>query len=113
MSDTLAVLPYPKKVAVIIDKDCASATEQFLLEPVQNSKKATIYGQPSAGIKDYGNLHWLTIPNTSLELYYPTTRSKRVDFGLGIDNIGIQPNVRLDHTIKDWVKFVQQELEKK
>lgn len=113
MSDTLEVLPYPKRVAVLIDKDCASATEQFLIEPVQHSAKATIYGQPSAGIKDYSNLHWLTIPNTPFELYYPTTRSRRVDVGLGIDNKGVQPHVLLDNTTKDWVKYVQRELEKK
>lgn len=112
MSDTLEVLPYPQKVAVIIDNACASATEQFLIEPVLNSKKAIIYGQPSAGIKDYGNLHWLTIPGTAFELNYPTTRSKRVDLGLGLDNVGVQPHVRLDSTTKDWVKYVQQELEK-
>lgn len=112
MSDTLEVLPFPKRVAVLIDKDCASATEQFLIEPVLNSKKATIYGQASAGIKDYSNLHWLAIPNTPFELNYPTTRSKRVDLGLGIDNKGVQPNVKLDSNTKDWVRYVQQEMEK-
>ena len=33
MSDTLEVLPFPKKIAVLIDKGCGSTTEQFLLNP--------------------------------------------------------------------------------
>jgi C-terminal processing protease CtpA/Prc len=112
MSDTMEVLSYPKKVAVLIDKGCGSTTEQFLLDPVGNSKKATIYGQPSAGVLDYANLHFFTIPNTNFRVNYATSRSKRVDIGKGIDNKGIQPHVLLDATVKDWVQYVKQQLEK-
>jgi hypothetical protein len=112
MSDTMEVLSYPKKVAVLIDKGCGSTTEQFLLDPVGNSKKAIIYGQPSAGVLDYANLHFFTIPNTNFRVNYATSRSKRVDIGKGIDNKGIQPHVLLDATVKDWVQYVKQQLEK-
>jgi hypothetical protein len=43
---------------------------------------------------------------------YATSRSKRVDIGKGIDNKGIQPHVLLDTTVKDWVQYVKQQLEK-
>jgi hypothetical protein len=112
MSDTLEIMDYPKKVAVLIDKGCGSTTEQFLLDPVSNSRKATVYGQPSAGVLDYANLYFFTIPNTNFRVNYATSRSKRVDLGKGIDNKGIQPHVLLDTSVKDWVRYAQQQLEK-
>lgn len=111
-SDTLAVLNKPKKIAVIIDSFCGSTTEQFLLDPVSNSKKTTVYGTHSAGVLDYANITSFSIPNTNLGVHYPTSRSKRIDLGKGIDNKGIQPNVLLDNSVKDWVNYVQKEQEK-
>ena len=113
MSDTLEVTAYPQKVAVLIDKRCGSTTEQFLLDVASNSRKTTMYGEPSGGVLDYANLYFFKIPNTPFQVNYATSRSKRLDFGLGIDNKGIQPHVRLDQSTTDWVKHVQATLEKK
>ena len=111
-SDTLEVLVKPKKIGVIIDGFCGSTTEQFLLDPVSNSKKTTIYGTHSGGVLDYANLTSFSIPGTTLGVHYPTSRSKRIDLGKGIDNKGIQPHVQLDNTVGDWIKYVQKDLEK-
>ena len=111
-SDTLPVLASPKRIAVIIDSFCASTTEQFLLNPVLNSKKATIFGTHSAGILDYANLAFFRVPGTDFTVNHPTSRSSRIDLGKGIDNKGIQPNIQLDNTTKDWVKYAQNYLEK-
>jgi hypothetical protein len=113
MSDTLEVTTFPQKVAVIIDKRCGSTTEQFLLDVASNSRKTTIYGEPSGGVLDYANLYFFKIPNTPFQVNYATSRSKRIDFGLGIDNIGILPHVKLDQITTDWVKHVQVNLENK
>ncbi|HYC29723.1 MAG TPA: S41 family peptidase, partial [Chitinophagaceae bacterium] len=111
-SDTFPVLAQPKRIAVIIDSFCGSTTEQFLLDPVLNSKKVTIFGTHSAGVLDYANNYFFRVPNTDFTVNYPTSRSSRIDLGKGIDNKGIQPNIQLDNSTKDWVKYASNYLEK-
>jgi C-terminal processing protease CtpA/Prc len=111
-SDTLPVLPYPKKIAVIIDSLCGSTAEQFLLDPVSNSKKATMYGTHTAGVLDYANITSFKIPNTNISVNYATSRSNRIDLGKGIDNTGIQPHIKLDNSIGDWLNYVWKDIEK-
>ena len=54
---------YPKKVSVLMDKECISATEQFLLNARQ-SKKTRIYGYSnSGGAIDYVNLNFVFTPS--------------------------------------------------
>jgi len=113
MSDTLEVLAYPSNIAVVIDKRCASTTEQFLIDAVRNSKKAKIYGQASAGVLDYANMFYFKVPNTPFQVNYATSRSKRIDYGLGIDNKGIQPDVALSSDQADWIRHIQAQLEKR
>lgn len=111
-SDTLPLLPGPKKIAVIIDSLVGSTTEQFLIDPVLNSKKATVYGVHSGGVLDYANITSFIIPNTNMRVHYATSRSNRIDLGKGIDNAGIQPHIKLDGSIPDWIKHVQNDIEK-
>lgn len=111
-ADKEAVQPNPQKVAVLIDGGCASTTEQFLLDPVSNSSKTKIYGVPSAGILDYANMDNTVVPGTNIGIAYATSRSRRIDLGKGIDNAGVQPHVTIGKEVADWVKFVQQDLEK-
>lgn len=108
--DTLSeVLPNPRRVAIIIDHGCASATEQFLLEAKQ-SRKVTIYGQPSMGALDYANVCSKFYPAISSTLDYPTTRSRRIDKKQGVDNAGIQPDVPLAFQEADWLQYVLSDL---
>jgi hypothetical protein len=37
------------------------------------------------------------------KLYTPTTRSRRIDIGEGIDGIGIKPNIYLTYK-QDWIQ---------
>ncbi len=106
------VLPYPKHVAVLINGGCGSSCEQFVLF-AQQSAKTTLIGQNTAGVLDYGNLHFLTFPDQRFEIGYPTSRSRRVAAGKGIDNIGIPPAVRLEEKDGDWVEFARQYLHQK
>jgi C-terminal processing protease CtpA/Prc len=95
---------------VLIDEDCASSTEQFLLEAIQ-SRKVTLMGQHTAGILDYANVRDEALPCMSFILHYATTRSQRVDAGKGIDNVGIKPRVMLGAN-QDWVEEARRYLEK-
>jgi transglutaminase-like putative cysteine protease len=105
-SDTLRlkdVLPYPALVGIIIDRKCASTTEQFLLAAKQ-SKKTVFFGENSGGVLDYANMHFLDLPCYDWKLGYATSRSMRLP-GSPIDNIGIAPDVRINNEEKDWVRF--------
>lgn len=107
------VQAFPEKIAVMVDGGCASTTEQFLLDPVTNSRKTKIYGVPTAGVLDYANMDNFDIPGTNMGIGYATSRSRRVDLGKGIDNKGVKPQVTIGKEVADWVQFVKQELEKK
>ncbi len=102
---------FPKKVGILINSNCASSCEQFVLFARQ-SKKVTLFGENTGGVLDYANMMFLDFPCGGWYLGYPTSRSSRVDTGEGIDNIGIPPNVPLDEKSGDWVEFAKKYLEK-
>jgi hypothetical protein len=89
----LEVFPLPSRVAILMDGQCGSTTELFLLLARQ-SKKVTLFGQPSAGVLDYANVRLFTLPSGNCFMAIPTTRSRRLPKN-PIDNIGIAPDVRL------------------
>jgi hypothetical protein len=97
-----AVWPMPAKVAIVIDRGCGSATEEFLLFARQ-SKKVVMACEHSKGVLDYSNVvqHKFFYPD--FELHYPTTRSRRIDVGLGIDNTGVQPDLPLNLGANNWL----------
>jgi hypothetical protein len=95
-------LLFPKNVVVLINESCASTTEQFLLEARQ-SNKVTLMGQNTSGTLDYSNLRESNFCEIPYKIYTPTTRSRRIDIGEGIDGIGIKPNIYLTEK-QDWVQ---------
>lgn len=104
-----APLPIPAKVAVIINGKCNNTAEQFLLEVVQ-SKKVKVFGTPSAGALDYGNVTAVKYTTPDFSIDFPVSRSRRVAMGQGIDNKGIQPEVRLDFSNPGWLEEVVKKL---
>jgi hypothetical protein len=95
-------LLFPKNVVILINEGCASSTEQFLLEAIQ-SKKVTLMGQNTSGTLDYSNLRESDFCEMPYILWTPTTRSRRIDIGEGIDGIGIKPTIYLTEK-QDWIK---------
>lgn len=102
------VLPYPALVGILIDKKCASTTEQFLLAAKQ-SKKVMIFGENSGGVLDYANMHFLDFPCYDWRLGYATSKSMRLP-KTPVDNIGIAPDVRINTEEKDWMQFAKDHL---
>ena len=96
----------PAQVIILSDRNVASAGENFLFSARQ-SKKAKIMGTPSMGALDYGSIREFRFGCDNYELYLPTYRSTRLP-GYPIDNIGIQPDVYLDESVKDWIAFAVQ-----
>lgn len=93
--------PYPSKVFILINRGCASTTEQFLLAARQ-SAKVKLLGQNTSGTLDYSNVRETKFLCMPYILAYSTTRSRRVDNHEGIDNVGIKPDHYLDLSA-DWV----------
>jgi hypothetical protein len=104
------VRPFPEKVVLLINGDCASSAEQFILETMQ-SRKVTLMGRSTRGVLDYANVRVAAFPCLPLALNYATTRSRRVDMGKGIDNVGIKPEIVLAMD-QDWILEARNYLEK-
>ena len=103
--DTLnTILPYPKNIAVLINGNCGSTTEQFLLAAKQ-SKKVKLFGTTTGGSLDISNMYSVNSPNGEFTLWYGLTKSYRIPEML-IDGKGIQPDFYFDKTIKpyEWIK---------
>jgi Peptidase family S41 len=105
--DTLVfstTLRYPEKVSILINGSCASSTELFLLNAVQ-SKKVTLFGQPTLGGVDYTDGVPLNLPCKWLQVNYSSSRTNRWP-AVQIDNIGIKPDITIPYTVNNWLRFV-------
>jgi len=103
-----SVYEYPKNVGIIMNKNCASATEGFLFEAKQ-SKKVKLFGTSTSGMFDISNVITAESPDKEFRLYYGMSRNLGIsDFS--IDDIGFQPDFYIDKTIPQykWVEFVNE-----
>ena len=82
-----------ERVAVLIDRPCASSCEQFVLE-ARTGSRVKILGRPTGGMLDVSNLRPHALPSGRL-LFYATTRSTRLP-DMRIDGIGIAPDILME-----------------
>jgi len=101
---------YPLRVVLLTNTGCASSAEQFILF-AKHSKRVTIMGQPSHGVIDYANVRSIASPCKEISVLYATTRSRRVQRGRPIDNVGIKPDILLPDN-KDLIEEARKYLEK-
>ena len=102
--DTLkSVYPNPKNVAILINGNCASTTEQFLLEAKQ-STKVKLVGTSTMGVLDMSNMYSVVSPSKEFKLGYSLSKSYRIP-AMTIAGKGIQPDYYFDNTIKpyEWI----------
>ncbi|MCO6487039.1 MAG: hypothetical protein J5I98_01415 [Phaeodactylibacter sp.] len=106
------VYSHPNNVAILINKGCASTTEQFLLAARQ-SKKVKLFGTSTFGALDISNQAEAPSPCNEFNLVYCLTRSKRIP-EMAIDEVGIQPDHYLDPSIPEyeWIDFARGILER-
>ena len=102
-----SVYPSPVNVAILINENCGSTTEQFLLAAKQ-STKVKLYGTTTTGVLDISNQHSVTSPCEEFNLIYSLTKSYRIP-EMAIDGKGIQPDFYIDKTIEpyQWIDFVR------
>ena len=99
----------PKQIVIIVDENVASSAENFVYKARQ-SKKVKILGRPTAGVFDYGAVRPYKFECEKYQLYLPTFRSLRLP-DYPIDNIGLQPDIYLDKSVKNWIEFAKEYLE--
>ncbi len=92
---------FPKKIVILINRWCGSSTEEFLLA-AQQSSKVILMGEHTVGNLDYSNVVNVPFSCYPYTLNYATTRSRRLNIGQGIDNIGIAPKYQLAEGV-DWI----------
>jgi len=102
------IYPYPKNVAILVNENCGSTTEEFLFYAKQ-SKKVKIFGKKTYGVLDITDMHPVDFPSGDFRLYYCTAISMRLP-EFDIDNYGIQPDFYFDRTIQpyEWVKRTEE-----
>lgn len=83
----------PARVAVLVDRDCASSCEEFLLAARQ-SFHVKLIGRNSYGALDYSNMRLHVLPSGQRHLQYATSRSARLP-QLQVDLGGIMPDIYL------------------
>lgn len=83
----------PRRVAVLMDEDCVSSCEQFLLT-VRQSFRVKLLGRNSGGNLDYSNLRPHLLPSGKRQLLYATSRSYRLP-SMPVDVAGIMPDIYL------------------
>ena len=79
----------PRRVGILMGKDCGSSCDQFLLNARQ-SFKVKLFGRPSLGSVDYSNMESHTLPSGKRSLGYAISRSLRLP-EMPVDT-GIQPD---------------------
>jgi C-terminal processing protease CtpA/Prc len=105
-----SVAPYPNKVVILINKNCGSTTEEFLLLAKQSSK-VTLMGEHTAGVLDYSNMRGTDFSCMPYMLYWATSRSRRIDEGIAIDNVGITPD-KILRPEQNWIDEAKYFVEK-
>lgn len=93
----------PRHVVLLTDQGVGSAAESFVMKAKQ-SKKVKILGTVTSGGLDYAAARMFDFGCPEYLLQLPTYRSLRLP-DYPIDNIGMQPDIYLDKSVKDWVEF--------
>lgn len=102
------VFPNPKRVALLVDRGCASSCEGFL-DFARQSGKSKVYGDNTGGAFDYGNINVVHTPCEDYALAYGTAR-KRGRQG-SVDLTGFAPDVRIPEGELFPVEWVRRALE--
>ena len=100
--DTIKLAPKsPRQIAILNNRNVGSSAEDLTLIAKQ-SKKVKILGTTTEGVLDYADARFFEFGCDNYQLLLPTYRSLRLpDFP--IDNIGLQPDIYIDRSVKDWI----------
>lgn len=100
------VYPLPRRVAVLVDRGCASACEQFVLEARQSRKVTVLGAENTRGALDYLNVRAVRLPSGYRTLRFPISRLS----GLPADAVnaeGIRPEILVPPDEPDALEFAR------
>jgi C-terminal processing protease CtpA/Prc len=94
------------KISIMINQKCMSAAELFVLAARQ-SKRVKLFGSPTYGCVDYGDLIDYELKACRYEITLPATKLKR-SFKHPLDFKGIKPDYDLTNSSEEtWIKCIQ------
>ncbi|HAS47196.1 MAG TPA: hypothetical protein DCS93_42330 [Microscillaceae bacterium] len=99
-----------KNVAILTDHGCMSAAESFILHSKGASTKVTTFGSPTAGVIDYTSVTVLKLPTSGDQRIYfgfPTSSLHKQIPQNGYNKTGIKPDVPIENSEKDKIKFIR------
>ena len=100
---------YPRHAIILMDENCVSSGELFVMEARQSSK-VLVLGTNSGGMIDYGDVLHYPMPCGPIILQLPSTRFNWLDEGLHVDDGGLVPDVRIDIGV-DWIEAAKLHLQ--
>lgn len=101
-----SVMANPKNVGIIVNYSCYSAAEMMLLDFKQSSK-VLVFGEHTYGGVDYLDEFTLQLPSKKYRLDVPSSERILPEGGHWIDGKGIEPDISIPDSERDWVDFVQ------
>lgn len=100
---------YQGKLYILTDVECGSAAESFVLD-LKESGDATLIGMPTAG--DTGNNPRVQTTSYGTSFNIPTRKFAQVSpQGFPMEGIGIEPHLRVEQMISDYLDDVDTQLE--
>jgi hypothetical protein len=99
------IYPLPRRVAILIDRGCASSCESLVIEGRQSDKVVILGKEHTAGVFDYGNIRKVRLPGWR-EMMIPTTHERNSH----IDLVGLAPDVQIPDDVRDEVAFARRYL---
>ncbi|WP_214229578.1 S41 family peptidase [Pedobacter sp. B4-66] len=104
---TIDSIPHhPQRIAFLINRGSGSSAEFFTFEGKQ-SKKVMLFGEPTAGVMDYGEAQSINLSCGQYVISVPWGRNGWINrFGYRIDNVGFKPDVAIPASEQDWIGFV-------
>ena len=67
-------MPYKGRIFVLIDRQCGSSGESAA-DMLREGLGATLVGERTAGLQEYGNVRLLALPRTLLVVHFATKRN--------------------------------------
>jgi C-terminal processing protease CtpA/Prc len=98
-----------QKVAILTDRGCMSAAESFILHSKNVSNKVITFGSRTAGVIDYTSVNTIKLNSSGIQTIYfgyPTSSWHKQIPDNGYNRTGIIPDVPIDESVKDKVKFI-------
>jgi hypothetical protein len=108
-NDTLipdTVFPYPEKVILLVNEQCKSSTEDFILT-ARTSGKVVVAGTSTGGVADLEETVDVGLPCPELVLFHPIGISNRLP-QIPLDGIGIAPDWPLKSGSRAWQPWVRE-----